>query len=315
MKLQPRNYNLKTIFMGTPEIGARILQALIDAGYQINSVVTRMDKPKGRHGEPEKSPVKILAEKHHLKLFQPKNKLELEEYVISQKPDLIVVTAFGMIITGPTLDAAKLGAINVHPSLLPLYRGPAPISGPILAGDKKTGTTIMLMNEKMDEGDILAQKEYPLTGQETTPNLTETLAKISADFLLPTLPKYLAGQIKPQKQDDAAATYTKMVKKEDGHLNFENQTAADIEKMSRAYTPWPGVYAFWNGKKLSLFDISTANLPLSPAKVTTHGDEILIGTKEGVIIPHFLQLEGKNKIAAAEFLRGYSSIKSSILTN
>ncbi len=299
--------------MGTPEIGARILQALIDDGYQINAVVTRIDKPKGRHGEPEKSPVKLLAEKHHLRIFQPQNKLELEKFVVSEKPDLIVVTAFGMIITKLTLEAAKFGAINVHPSLLHEYRGPAPISGPILAGDKITGITIMLMDEKMDEGDVLAQKEYPLTGKENTPDLTATLTNISAELLLKTLPEFLSGQIKPQAQNHTAATYTKMVKKEDGHVKWHEQEAPEIEKMSRAFQPWPGIYGFWNGKKIDFYDIKMTDLPLEAGKVTTHGDEILIGTKNGVIIPGFLKLEGKNKVTAAEFLRGYPEFKGSKL--
>lgn len=299
--------------MGTPEIGALILQALIDDGYQIDAVVTRIDKPKGRHGEPKKSPVKSLAEKHQLRIFQPQNKVELEEFVVSEKPDLIVVTAFGMIITKSTLEAVKFGAINVHPSLLPKYRGPAPISGPILADDRKTGTTIMLMDEKMDEGDILAQKEYPLTGKENTPDLTETLAKISAELLLKTLPRFLSGQIKPRVQNHAAATYTKMVQKGYGKIDWQNQTAAEIERMSRAYHPWPGVFTFWNSKKLDLYDIKTETLPLTPGKVTTHGPEIIIGCKDGIVIPAHLKLEGRKKITSSEFLRGYPDFKNIIL--
>jgi len=313
-KLQIKNSAPRVLFMGTPHIAAVILESLTKSPYKPSIVVTRPDKPRRRSKAEIESEVKTLALKNHINVFQPQNKIELEVFTLKEKPDLIIVCAFGMIITKKTLDAAKFGAINIHPSLLPKYRGPSPITAPILAGDRKIGTTIMLMNEKMDEGDIIAQKEISLDGQETTPQLTEKLAIISAQLLVETLPRYLEGKIKPQPQNHNKATYTKIIKKEDGKINFQKQTAVEIERMSRAFSPWPGVFAFWKNKKLDLSEIKVHNLPLEPGKITTHKNEILIGTKEGVIEPKYLKIEGKNKIAAEEFLRGYPNFKNSTLT-
>lgn len=299
--------------MGTPQIATTILTSLIRSPYRPYMVITRPDKPKGRDKKNSLPEVKILAQKNKIPILQPQNKLELEQIIVKEKPDLIIVCAFGMIITKKTIDTAKFGAINVHPSLLPKYRGPSPIMAPILNGDAQTGTTIMLMNEHMDEGDILAQKSLPLTGKETTPELTQKLSHLSSSLLLETLPLYLSDQIKPQKQNHSYASYTKILKKEEGKIDWHNMTAEEIERMSRAYIPWPGIYTFWNGKKIDLFEIKVQELSLEPGKVVVHKSDILIGTKKGAILPQKLRVEGKNKISSAEFLRGYPQIKDSIL--
>lgn len=294
--------------MGTPQIGADILEGILASGIKIDTVITRPDKPKGRGGQISESPVKLLAKEKGLKIFQPAKKAELEEFVLTKKPDLIIVAAFGMILPKSVLDAPKHKAINVHPSLLPLYRGPAPIEAPILDGDEKTGVTIMLMSEGMDEGDILLQKEHKLTGLETAPELEKSLAKLSVELLTQVLPTWLAGEINPQKQDDTKATYTKMIQKENGKINLESETALQIERKSRALQPWPGIYTFWNGKKLDLFDITFSLEKIEPGKVTVKDGQLLIGTQENSIIVGSLKIEGKNKVTAQEFLRGYPSI-------
>jgi methionyl-tRNA formyltransferase len=298
--------DLKIIFMGTPQIAATILSGLLTEGYKISAVVTRPDKAQGRSKEPQKSPVKELAEKNNVSVFQPNTKLELEGYISTQKPDLIVVCAFGMIITKKTLETAKYGAINVHPSLLPKYRGPWPIGAPILNGDRITGTTIMVMSEGMDEGDILSQEEIRLNGTETTPELTERLAIISSALLLKTIPKLIEGIIKPKKQNTKEASYTKMEKKEDGKIDW-NKEATEIERQSRAYTPWPGTYTSLDGKKLDLFDIFVKEIEIPKGVVKEIDGEILIGTQKGAISPAFVKIEGKSKIAVSDFARGHQS--------
>jgi methionyl-tRNA formyltransferase len=306
MTNQIQNSKLKRVFMGTPEISAIVLESLINSDYKPFSVVTRPDKPTKRSKEPQESPVKTLAQENGIALFQPNTKLELEDYICSEKPDLIVVAAFGMIITKKTLEVPKFGAINVHPSLLPKYRGPWPIGAPILNGDAKTGTTTMLMSEGMDEGDVLTQVEIPLTGHESTPELTDILANLSTKLLLETLPEWINGHLTPRRQDDSQATYTKMAKKEDGHVDWSKQSADEIERMSRAYQDWPGTFTFWNDKKIDLYDISIlAETNLGAGEVSMIDSKLAIGTKNGAISPAFLKIEGKNKVTSADFLRGY----------
>jgi len=301
------------IFLGTPEIAQTVLESLISSGYPIHSVVTRPDQAVGRSSQLQKSPVKITAKQNNLDIFQPKTKIELEEYVVRENPDILIVTAFGMIVTKPTLEAARLGAINVHPSLLPKYRGPAPIVGPILAGDTETGTTIMLMSEGMDEGDILVQEKYSLNGKEDAESLIKILAALSVKLLIKTIPPYLAGEIKPKSQNNAEATYTKMVKKEDGQINWTTDTAKIIERKSRAYVPWPGVYATWNDRKLELKSIEIGSEQIETGRVALQNGRLIIGTIKGTLIPGRLKIEGKNLVSAADFLRGYPNILNTIL--
>lgn len=315
MKSAIENRKSKIAFMGTPEIAAIVLEKLLNSGLYIQAVFTRPDKPKGRSKKLVKSSVKLLAEVQNLPIKQPENKGELAKEMEKLKPDLIVVVAYGMILPKEVLDAPKFGAINVHPSLLPLYRGSAPISAPILNGDKKTGITIMEMNEKMDEGDILVQEEIALDGKETTPELTERLAELSGEMLTDVIPAYISGNIKPKAQDHKKATYTKMIKKEDGQIDFRKETAEEIERKSRAFLPWPGVYTHWNGKKLDLYEVEVIRglnplgpkgSTLLPGKVIVRNNRILIGAKKDAISPRYIKLEGKNKIPATDFLRGYS---------
>lgn len=309
--------------MGTPEISVIILEQLLcpparseakeGSGFHIKAVFTRPDKPKGRSKKPAKSEVKLLAEIRNLPIKQPKNKDELAKEVAKLKPDLIVVAAYGMILPKEVLDAPKYGALNVHPSLLPLYRGPAPISAPILAGDKKTGVTIIKMDARMDEGDILAQEEVGLVGTETTPQLTERLAEFGGKMLVDVIPKWINGEIQLKKQDHTKATYTKMIKKEDGKIDFARETAEEIEHQSRAFLPWPGIHTFWNNKKLDLYEIETSDKKIQAGKVEKSGNGFAVGTKKGAISPRYVKLEGKNKVPAPDFLRGYPDFICSIL--
>jgi len=332
-KVEPSKINV--VFMGTPGIAAIILESLftafredkqlLDQGFEIKAVFTRPDKPRGRNKKLAKSEVKLLSEIKNLPVRQPKNKDELAKEAAKLKPDLIVVAAYGMILPKEVLDVPKYGAINVHPSLLPLYRGPAPISAPILNGDKKTGVTIIKMDARMDEGDILAQEEVELSGHETTPELTERLAELAGKILADAIPRYVNGEINSQKQDRTKATYTKMIKKEDGKIDFASETAEEIERKSRAFLPWPGVYMYWNDKKLDFYEIGVISQRSDSAKRTDLKDTprsvlgrnqkpglvqksdngFAIGTKKGAITSKYVKLEGKNKIPASDFLHGY----------
>lgn len=305
--------DIKIIFLGTPQIAATILSGLIKNGYNISSVVTQPDRPRGRSDEPVKSPVKTLAVEHHLSLFQPQTKSELEEYIVREKPDLAIITAFGMILTGKTVKVPKYGTLNVHPSLLPKYRGPWPVGASILSGDQKTGITIMQVNEKMDEGNIISQVEYPLNGSETTPELTQILANLSVRLLTNTIPKWLDGGIKAIKQDHTKASYTKLEKKDDGKIDWEKMSAPEIERMSRAYAPWPGIYTYFKGKKLDLFDIFVKDVKVKTGEVAEENGEILIGTKNGSISPAYVKIEGRSKIPLTDFVRGHQDFIGSKL--
>jgi methionyl-tRNA formyltransferase len=303
----------KIVFMGTPEIAATVLRKLLESGIKPQAVVTRPDKPKGRGGQISESPVKQLAIKKNIPVFQPLNKAELAEITSELKPDLVIVAAFGMMLPDAVFETPKFKAINVHPSLLPLYRGPAPIEGPILSGDKKTGVSIMLISAGMDEGDILVQEEVTLSGAETAPELEKKLADLGGKMLVEVIPEWINGIVKPVKQDDSKATYTKLIKKEEGKINWESESAEDIERKSRALEPWPGVYSFWNAKKIDFYDIEISDQKLKPGMVAVKDGKILVGTKTTGVSPAALKIEGKNKISSADFLRGYQNFLGSKL--
>lgn len=312
--LKPLTSNLKMVFMGTPEIGVTVLSELIMSGPIVDSIITRPDKSKGRSGELVASPVKQFAIKNDIPVYQPVSKDELTKIIEKIKPDICIVAAYGMIIPNEALDVPKFGMINFHPSLLPKYRGPSPITEPILNGDKETGVTIIKVAEAMDAGDILAQKAIPLKGKKNTAELSGELAHLGAEMIVGLLPKIEAGTTAARKQDESRATYMKMVKKEDGKIDWQNMTAERIERMSRAYTPWPGVYTYWDGRKIDLFDIKIIKGKFEPGKVYGENKEIIIGTKQYGASPAYLKIEGKNKVSAEEFICGYSDFLGSKLT-
>jgi len=244
-----KNQQIKIIFLGTPEFAVKPLEALISAsgiGYEIKGIITAPDKPIGRKQILTSSPVKLLAEKHNLPIFQPKNKTELLEIMKKLRPDLAIVAAFGIILTKEMLDIPKYGFLNVHPSLLPRWRGASPIQSAILAGDEKTGVSIILLNEKMDEGPILVQKELKVE-KRNLKELENNLSELGAQLLIETIPKWIDEEIKPREQNSSNATYTKKIEKEDGLIDW-NETPEITERKIRAFTPWPGAYTFIDGK-------------------------------------------------------------------
>lgn len=307
--------------MGTPAFAEAVLAELINGGYNIIGAATQPDKKSGRKQELRKSPVKILAEKNNIPVFTPE-KLDAEA-VLQMKnlnPDIIIVAAYGKIIPKSILEIPKFKALNVHPSLLPKYRGASPIQNALLNGESGTGTTIMLMDEGMDTGDILSQEKIPVGNEETCETLSKRLAEKSSELLLKTIPLWLNGKIIPQKQNSAEATYCKILKREDGKIDWQD-SAQNIYNRYRAFSPWPGIFSFWNrnGKsyRIKLNKISLENTPVNsdlPAgKIVEIENGIAVKTGSGFIILEKIQLGGKKSAALKEFINGYPDFIGSAL--
>jgi methionyl-tRNA formyltransferase len=301
----------KIIFMGTPEFAVPSLEALIHGGYQVVAVYTQPDKRAGRGQQIISSPVKQLALSQGLDVVQiEKFKVAgTVEKLAALMPELIVVAAFGLLLPPGVLNLPKLGCLNVHPSLLPRHRGASPIAAAILRGDEKTGVTIMLLDAGMDTGPILHQREVPISNEDTTGSLGVKLAKVGAQLLMETLPLWIEGRIKPRPQDDGAASYSRIIKKEDGEIDWR-LSAQELWRRVRAFDPWPGCYARWRDKRLKLIKV----LPLYGEKSNEPGRVIAVvppapvtvgvETGDGVLGLVSIQLEGKRELSAEEFVRG-----------
>jgi methionyl-tRNA formyltransferase len=318
---------LRIIYMGTPSYAVPALEALaahrapgdvLESGYEIVAVITRPDKPSGRGKEIVFSPVKQAALAHGLHVWQPGSfkRAENVEALAAYHADLFVVAAFGQILPQAVLDLPRYGTLNIHASLLPRYRGASPISEALLQGERETGVTIMLIDAGVDTGPLLLARRVPIEPDETTGSLTEKLAQVGAEALLEVLPRWIAGEIQPQAQDEQLATHTHMVKREEGEIDW-SRPADYLARMSRAYTPWPGAYTTWRGKLLKIASAHPANAPssqeLAPGTVVTsreHGQpSLLVATGNGLLSVERLQLEGKKEVSANEFLRGYPHIQ------
>lgn len=269
---------MRIVFIGTPKFGAIILEKLIENKFKPVLVITAQDKPVGRKQILTPSTVKIIAQKYNIPVQNTIYKIR------DTKPDLVVVAAFSQILPKEILTIPKYGCLNVHPSLLPKYRGPSPIQAAILNGDKKTGATIILMDEKMDHGEIVANSEFQITNSKiTSEELLKELANLGAKLLVETIPKWVNDKIKLKVQDESRATYTKILKKEDGKINWQ-KPAEKIERQIRALNPWPGTYTIYKGKRLKILKAEILN------------NQLVI--KEA-------QLEGKKPMSFEDFLRGH----------
>jgi len=234
----------RIIFFGTPVFGQIVLRKLSDDNFNVVAVVTQPDRPVGRDQKLTPSPVKTFAKENKIKIFSPADKGELSTInrkLAKLKPTLFVVASYGMIVPSETLLIPEKGALNVHPSLLPKYRGASPIQAAILNGDTETGVTIMLMDEQMDHGPIVSQEKIALSPAETTATAMAKLAQVGGKILVRTIPVYLEGKLNPRPQDHTQATYTKLVKKDNGRVNWQDNNI-QVERMARAYNPWPGVW-------------------------------------------------------------------------
>jgi methionyl-tRNA formyltransferase len=295
------------VFMGTPEFAVPVLDALTRTTHKIVGVYTRPDQPAGRGKQLRTSPVKRLAEKRGLPVFEPPTlrKLEFIAPLRELAPDVIIVAAYGLILPPDVLTIPPRGCVNTHASLLPRYRGAAPIVATILAGDQETGVTLMKMDAGLDTGGILAQRAIPIADNDTTGTLTPKLADLAAALMIETLPQILGGEIVPQPQDDSRATLCKTIRKEAGLIDW-TLPAIEIERRVRAFNPWPSAFAFWNNTQLKILhaQAAPAKIPGEPGRVTMADDDITVVTGEGALILQEVQLAGKRAMSARDFARG-----------
>jgi methionyl-tRNA formyltransferase len=304
----------RVLFMGSPQFAIPALQALItgnQAGYQVVGVVTQPDRPSGRGRQLHPPPVKVLAQAHGLPVLQPASLRSPEAIAELQvlHPDVIVVAAFGQILRPAVLDLPPFGCLNVHASLLPRWRGAAPIAAAILAGDETTGITIMRIDPGLDTGPILRQRALPIAPDDTAQSLGEKLARLGADLLLDTLPDWLAGKIEPQPQDDALATFAPQLKKEQGHIDW-SEAADAIARRVRAFHPWPGTFTTWQGAPLRILRASAESSPVPserealPGTVVTTPEGPAVATGRGRLRLVEVQPAGKRPMPADAFVRG-----------
>ncbi len=297
--------------MGTPQFAVRPLHALAEAGHELAAVVTRVDKPAGRGRSMAAPPVKLAAQQLGLTVFQPKRVRDpaFAETLRNLVPDAIVVAAYGQILPKEILFMPKHGCINIHASLLPAYRGAAPINWAIIHGDGETGITIMQMDEGMDTGGILLQERMPINARDTAGTLTEKLSVLGAKLIAKALPLVGAGTLKPAAQDETKATSAPLLKKEDGLIEW-TLPAADIHNRVRGYTPWPGAYTFLNRNVHKILETETAPGNGEPGVIYKAGPDALeVGTGSGLIRILLIQPAGKKPMPAADFLRGHRGIE------
>lgn len=297
---------MKIIFMGTPDFAAASLEALIDSRHEIQAVVTQPDKPKGRKGELTPSPVKVVAEGKGIKVYQPL-KVRDEEFVKTLRaynPDVMVVVAFGQIIPLSILKMPKYGCVNIHGSLLPKYRGAAPIQWAVLDGEKETGITTILMDEGIDTGDILLKKTIKIDADETSGSLFDKLKALGAETILETLDELEKGSITPTKQGESPTAYAKMLTKAMGLIDF-TRSAKELDCFVRGMDPWPSAYTLLAGKTLKLWKVRAVEGGGKAGSVIEIGKEsFTIACGEGAIEVLEVQLEGKKRMSAGDFLKG-----------
>lgn len=302
--MDPRE--LRTIFMGTPAFALPTLQGLIDAGCHLVGVFTQPDRPKGRGKQLTAPPVKQLAEEHGIPVFQP-DKLRRPEAVAEVQglgPDLIVVVAYGQILPKSVLEIPRFGCINVHASLLPRYRGAAPINHALMAGETETGITTMYMDVGLDTGDMLVKQALAIDSEETAGQLHDRLAELGRTTMQETLELLCEGRLERTVQDDDQASYAPMLKKEDGRIDWR-RPASDLHNQVRGLDPWPGAFTSLDGELLKLAGTRPATGTGTPGTVLAVGPEnIEVACGEGSLLIRELQLAGRKRLPAGEFLRG-----------
>lgn len=300
---------IKIVFMGTPEFAVPVLEGLIK-NYDVILVVSQPDKEVGRKKILTFPPVKEKALEYGIDVFQPKNIKEECDTILSCHPDLIVTCAYGQIIPKLLLDLPKYGCINVHASLLPKLRGGAPIHKAIIDGYKKTGITIMYMDEKMDSGDIIRQQEIEITDNTITETLHDTLSQMGVDLLLKTIPDIVSGNINPVKQDPNEVTYAPNIKREEEKIDFQ-QAGRKVFNQIRGLNSWPGAYCYLDNKVMKIYDVS-----FTEEKTSKEAGEVLAVSKEGIKVAlndgvlyiKTLKPEGKKKMTYKEFVNGKKDI-------
>lgn len=301
---------MKIVFMGTPDYAASALEALIKAGHKVTAVVTQPDRSKGRSGQVQCSPVKECALNHGIAVLQPV-KIKTPEAIAQLRKyaaDIFVVAAFGQILSKEILEMPKFGCVNIHASLLPKYRGAAPINQCIIDGEKETGVTIMQMDAGIDTGDILVQKKVILEDKETAETLFDKLTQAGAALIVETLPKIEQGVITPTKQEESSASYVKMMNKASGKIDW-NCEAASIERLVRGLNPWPSAYTFYQGKTVKIWrsDVveRSAEHTAQPGTIVCVSKDFFdVACGKGSLRIYELQLEGKKRMDTKSFLLG-----------
>lgn len=301
---------MRVIFMGTPDFSVGTLEALIRAGHQVVLAVTQPDKPKGRGGKMQFPPVKETALEHGIPVFQPRKVREPEniEELRKYQADVIVVVAFGQILPREILELTPYGCINVHASLLPSYRGAAPIQWAVINGETVSGVTTMQMDEGLDTGDMLLKTEVPLEPEETGGSLHDKLAAAGASLCVRTLKALEEGTVTPKKQGESPTAYASMLKKEMGEIRWE-EPAISIERLIRGLNPWPSAYTGWQDKTMKIWEaeILEEDSGQEPGTVVrVDKDGFLVQTGKGLLKVTALQIPGKKRMEADAFLRGYS---------
>lgn len=311
---------MRVVYMGTPDFAVGALKALIASKHEVAAVFTQPDKPKGRGKAMQFPPVKEAAAEAGIPVYQPRRVREEEtiRQIRELAPEVLVVVAFGQIIPPEILEIAPYGCINVHGSLLPKYRGAAPIQWAVIDGEKESGVTTMQMDAGLDTGDILLQKIVPLEEKETGGSLFDKLACAGAELLLETLDALEAGAVVPQKQGESPTPYAKMLTKDMGEIDW-SKSAAEIERLIRGLNPWPSAYTKLDGKTLKLWRAEALDdeKPEDGQKAGTvqkaEKEALWIQTGEGVLAVKELQLEGKKRMETGAFLRGYAIEKGMVL--
>ena len=292
--------------MGTPEFGVPTLEHLAGSGLRVVGVYTQPDRPSGRGKKTRKSPVKVLAEARGLPVFQPKtlSTQEARAEMESLKPDVAVVAAYGLILPKWTLDLPTYGVLNVHPSMLPRHRGPAPVVNAILEGDEETGVTVMKVEPKVDSGPILRSVSLEIGPRETTGDLTKRLAEMGARLLVETLRDWVRGLIEPIVQDDSLATFSRKATRGDGEINWA-LPAVEIDRIIRAYDPWPGSFTTWIGRRLKVLEVEPFEGGEGEVGTVSEGKGgVVVQTGRGQLALRKVQPEGRRGMGMEAFILG-----------
>ena len=308
---------MKVIFMGTPDFSVGTLEALVAAGHEVVLTVTQPDKPKGRGKEMQFTPVKESALKHNIPVFQPKRVREAEcmEELRKYNADIMVVVAFGQILPKEILEMTPYGCVNVHASLLPKYRGAAPIQWSIIDGEEVTGVTTMQMDEGLDTGDMLLKTEIVMDEKETGGSLHDKLAEAGAKLCIETLEALQNKPVTPIPQGETTTAYAKMLDKQLGNIDW-NKTGVEIERLIRGLTPWPSAYTNWNGKVMKIWsaEVVEGESKANPGTIVkVEKDAFYVQTGKGFLKICELQIPGKKRMDAGAFLRGYQVSEGAVL--
>ena len=314
---------MRIVFMGTPDFSVPALKALVEAGHQVIAVVTQPDKPKGRGKEVQMTPVKIQAMEYGIPVYQPAKVREASfvEVLQGMEADVYVVIAFGQILPKAVLELPKYGCINIHASLLPKYRGAAPIQWCVIDGERETGITTMMMDVGLDTGDMLEKTVIPIEEKETGGSLHDKLSLAGGALILSTLKKLEEGTLVRTPQTDEGTCYAKMLTKSLGDIDW-NQSAVSIERLIRGLNPWPSAYTLWNGKTIKIWSadvttgreaaafLSESGVPsetgITPGTVVcSDKHSLVVCTGDGLLSVRELQMEGKKRMDTPAFLRGY----------